>query len=428
MLSKVTKLRLRHVPLIALLIANAISLAGSQLTLLAVPWFVLQTTGSPERAGIIGAISALGYITAAILGGPLVDRWGLKQASIYADIAGAVTLCFIPLLYAIGILAFWQLSILVFLSSFWNTPGLTARQGLVPDLADLAAIPLGRVNAAYQVVRNFAQLLGPLLAGILIASLGANNVLWIDGVTFAISAILIGFLVPVAPKVQRESSAYLQEVLAGLRFFRYEPLLIVLSLLAASLNALGGALFGILLPVYATIVSGNPLDLGILSAGFGGGALVGVILYGIASEWLPRRVTFYSLLTLGILAFSVLSALPPLFVSVCSLALMGAAIGPLNPLVQTIIQERTPLELRGRVFGTLQAISMVAAPIGILIVGFATQRLQFRATIIFIVIFFLVVLTATLGSKVLRSMDDRHLDRDQDTQKLVQINSDDTQA
>lgn len=115
-------------PLIALLSASAISLTGSRLTLVAVPWFVLQTTGSAARTGITGAAGALAYVVAAFFGGALVDRFGFRRTSICADIASGVAIAMVPLLsHTIG-LAFWELLALVFLSTFFNTPGSTARR------------------------------------------------------------------------------------------------------------------------------------------------------------------------------------------------------------------------------------------------------------------------------------------------------------
>ncbi|HUZ85295.1 MAG TPA: MFS transporter, partial [Gaiellales bacterium] len=115
--------------------ANGVSLVGSQLTVLALPWFVLQTTGSAARVGLTGATQGVSYVVAALLGGAIVDRVGFKRVSVAADLASGTATALIPLLYYSMGLAFWQFLGLVFLATAFSTPGSAARQSLLPDLA-----------------------------------------------------------------------------------------------------------------------------------------------------------------------------------------------------------------------------------------------------------------------------------------------------
>jgi hypothetical protein len=94
-------------PLVALYTANAISLSGNVLTLIAVPWFVLQTTGSPAQTGVTAAVELVATILAAFFGGALVDRLSYRRASVLADLASGATIAAIPALYATIGLAFW---------------------------------------------------------------------------------------------------------------------------------------------------------------------------------------------------------------------------------------------------------------------------------------------------------------------------------
>jgi MFS family permease len=120
----------RRTPILALLGANAVSELGNVLAFVAIPWFVLQTTGSASETGLTGGAFLLAAVLAGVVGGPVVDRVGFKRTSIIADLAGAVTVALIPLLYHTIGLAFWQLLVLVFLGGFLDAPGHTARQGL----------------------------------------------------------------------------------------------------------------------------------------------------------------------------------------------------------------------------------------------------------------------------------------------------------
>src|SRR3954454_18451436 len=88
-----------RLPILALLCANAISLVGSQFTLLAVPWFVLQTTGSATKTGFTGFFSLLPFMIGGAFGGVLVDRLGFRRTSILADFGCGLMIGLVPLLH-----------------------------------------------------------------------------------------------------------------------------------------------------------------------------------------------------------------------------------------------------------------------------------------------------------------------------------------
>src|SRR5258708_15983933 len=105
----------RQWPIYALFLGNTISYVGDILTLLAIPWFVLQTTGSVVQAGITGFCSALPMVLSAFFGSALVDRLGYKRTSVIGDMLCGLTVMFVPLLHHTIGLALWQLLTLVFL-------------------------------------------------------------------------------------------------------------------------------------------------------------------------------------------------------------------------------------------------------------------------------------------------------------------------
>ena len=152
-------------PIYALLGANGISQVGNTVLIVAVPWFVLETTGSAARTGLAAAAIGVGAVVPVVLGGPLVDRLGFKRASVLTDLASGATVAAIPLLYLAGVLAFWQLLVLVFLLSSLNTNGDSARLSLVPALARRATMPIERANSADWAIARLGPLGGAPLAG-----------------------------------------------------------------------------------------------------------------------------------------------------------------------------------------------------------------------------------------------------------------------
>src|SRR5260221_7342497 len=178
-------------PIYSLFTANAISLVGNVLSAIAIPWFVLQTTGSATKTGITGFFNILPVVLAGFFGGTLVDRLGYKRTSIIADIASGVTSALIPILYYTIGLQFWQLMILVFLGALLDTPCSTARSALVPELAEMAQMPIERATSLIHIIERSARLVGAPLSGLLIAWIGTENVLWLDAASFFITAGLV---------------------------------------------------------------------------------------------------------------------------------------------------------------------------------------------------------------------------------------------
>jgi MFS family permease len=363
----------------ALLAANAVSETGNVLAFVAIPWFVFQTTGSAARTGLTGAAFLLAAVVAGVFGGPVVDRVGFKRSSIIADLAGAVTVALLPLLYHTLGLLFWQLLVLVFIGGFLDAPGHTARQSLVPDLAGRAGMGIERANSAFQGIQHASFLLGPPLAGLLIASFAPGNVLWIDAATFVVSAALVAALVPsTAPRPHAESrraGRYLADLGEGLAFIRRDRLVVWIFGIGVVANSLALPLFAVILPFYARQNYGSAVDLGLMLGGFGCGALAGTVLYGAVGHRLPRRATLVSAISLLGLPLWGLFTAPALWVAIGVLFVAGFALGPPNPLIYSVLQERTPPRMLGRVLGAGVSLSMVGAPVGMVACGYAVEIL-----------------------------------------------------
>lgn len=367
----------RRIPLYAFFAANLISFVGDRLTLLAIPWFVLQTTGSIVKTGITAFFVTLPSILAAFLSGLLVDRLGYKRTSIFGDIASGVSTLLIPLLYVTIGLAFWQLLVLVFLGGLLKAPGETARYSLLPDLGREAQMRMERVNAIGDGLIRVSGLLGAPLAAVLIVLMGPSNLLWLDAASFFISAILIGLVVPstIQPHIQSAKTGHEEvvsgNVFAGLRFILQHRVLFAIITTSMITNLLDSGLFAVAMPVYAKFVWGSVLPIGLLSATFGGCAFVSTLLFGAFGHRLPRRMTFIlCFIAIGV-RFWALALRLPLPVLVVVYALNGLAVGPINPIALTVEQEIIPADMRARVLGTSMAGSLAGTPLGGLLCGFA---------------------------------------------------------
>ena len=388
--------------------ATALSQVGNMLTFVALPWFVLQTTGSAALTGISGGAVALAAVLASLFGGPVVDRLGFKQTSVVSDLASGVAVAAIPLLYLTVGLAFWQLLALLFLGSILDTPGMTARQGMIPDLSRRAGMPVERPNSAYQAIQQGSFLVGPPLAGVLIAFFGARNVLLLDAATFAVSALLILLAVPSSGRAEegeQSGGGYVEEFVGGLRFVWGNLAMRTIILAAVVSNFLASPLLAVVLPVYADRFVGSATGLGAMLAGFGGGALVGAVFYGAVGHRLPRRGTLIVCLGAFGLPLLALTVQPPLAVAVAALAVCGLVNGPINPIIFTFVHEQTPETMLGRALGVLIGLAMAAAPIGMVVAGFALETAGMDGVLTGIVVLYLATTAFLVSSPALRDMD-----------------------
>ncbi len=370
-------------PLAALLAASAVSLIGNAMTVVALPWFVLNTTGSAGQAGLVGFAQVLPGFLSGLFGGTIVDRFGYRTVAVVADLVSGVAVALVPLLYQTIGLAFWQLMLLVFIGAILDIPGLTARRAMMPELATLANVPLVRANAAFESARHLSFLLGPPIAGLLIATVGPANVLWIDAGSFAVSALLTAAAVPViAPAVRRASGRYRDELLAGLRFIRKDRVLFWMAIVLSISNFLAAPMFAVILPVFVKSTTDRASDLGLLLSAAGVGALIGSVLYGVIGPRVSRRAVWIATFLISPLEFWILAAALPFWWLVPGAVLAGMALGPINPLMVTIRHERSPAELRGRVFASYSALAMIAQPFGMLITGSLIERAGLQPTLI----------------------------------------------
>lgn len=392
-------------PIFALLLANAVSMVGNNLTVVAIPWFVLETTGSAARTGIVAFATVLPTVVAAVLGGALVDRIGNKRISVASDLVSAVTVACVPLLHLTIGLAFWQLVVLVFLGAVLDAPGNTARMAIVPELAEWTGVSLERANSAAQSIRSGSVLLGPPLAGLLIVWLGASNVLWIDALSFVVSASIVATLVPPAFQKAAAASRYLDDVREGLSFIRRDRFLMSFLWVGAIANFAGAPLFAVVLPVYAKQLHGAAIDLGLILGGVGAGSLIGALAFGWLGPRLPRRRLALALSLVSAAPIAALALTPPIGIAVAAMAISGFGDGSINPLMITAIQERVPAALRGRVIGSMLACILAAAPLGMLVMGWAIEPLGIETVILLISAILLLVTLLFAAAPALRNLD-----------------------
>jgi MFS family permease len=295
--------------------------------------------------------------------------------------------------------------VLVFLSALLDAPGETARSALLPDIARVSAVDLERVNAIQQAIRRGTSLVGPAIAGLLINLMESGRVLWLDGISFAISALIFYLAIPGGSRRPADKMNYLENIQDGLKFLRQNPLILSLVSIVAITNFLDAPLFSIVIPVYARTLFGEATKLGIMLAVYGAGAMVGSLVFAAVGARMPRRKTFVLFFILVGLPYWILVLKPSFMIILLSMFVNGVLAGPLNPIIMTVMQEQVPSQMRGRVFGLISAGAYIATPLGILVAGYLMESFSVFITISIIAAGYLFVTCTQIFNKSLLAMN-----------------------
>ncbi len=372
---------LRNRGLVGLLAREIVSLTGTQMTWVALPWFVLTTSGSPTRMTMVLAVQALAVAAGGFLGGDLATRLGPRRTMLATDALRAPLMAAIPVLHLAGLLSFPVLLALVASVGFFATPSYASATVLIPELVGEDEARLSQANALFQIANRMTSILGPPVAGVLIGVFGATEVLFIDAATFAVGFLIVALFVPKPQVVPHDDEPVDSGIGAGFRFLFRDPLLRGWSSAIILGDVIWLSLFAAMPVLVIERFGEEPTIVGWIFAGFGIGAVLGSAI----SFRLVDSVDRMLLVSLGEIGM----ALPlwlfvfhvPTGMLVAAMALAGLANGLVNAPLHTIVLLRTPRALRTKLWSAVIAATMVLGPIGLIGTGPALERFGVDATL-----------------------------------------------
>ena len=375
---------LRDRALLALLARDVISTAGSQMTWVALPWFVVTTTGSATKMAVVVAVEAAALGIVGFFASNFVGRLGLRRTMLVADACRAPLVAAVPVLHAAGLLSFPLLLVLVFAVGAFGTPSFVSKASILPEIVGEDEGVLGEANALLQAAMRIALVLGPVLAGVLIGLIGATNVLYVDAATFAVAFLLIACFVRVgdgAPETEESRGLG-----AGLRFLFRDRLLRPWSV-AIVAGDVAWLSFFVTLPVLVLTRFGEqPEILGWLLGAWGLGAVMGA---AVIFRYV-RRVDGLLLGSVGELAM-----IAPVWVFladvragllIAAMFVSGLANGFINAPIWTIFTVRTPPALRPKAWAAIIATTSLIGPLALLATGSALDSIGLTETLLAIVV------------------------------------------
>ncbi|WP_371521369.1 MFS transporter [Kitasatospora sp. NBC_01300] len=390
-------------PLVGVLSAMAVSITGTRVSAIALPWFVLATTGSATMTGLVAFAEMAPYVLVKALTGPLVDRLGPRVVSWTTDLVSAVAAGLVPLLHALGMLPFGVLLAMVAVIGAMRGPGDLAKSVMVPEAADRARVPMERATGLSGVTERLASTVGPAVGGGLVALMGPLAGLALNAATFALGSLVIAFALPrgmgraadPAPAAEQAAEAdsgadsgaepvgYWRMFREGFTFLRSDPLLLTVTVLVGITNLLDAGFMTVLLPVWARESGNGPAAIGLTGTAGGITAVVGSLIAAAIAHRLPRRTVFFAgFLLVGAPRFLVLACGAPLWVVLTVFAVGGFGGGFLNPILGAVLFERVPRHLLGRVHALGDSLAWAGIPLGGLLAGAAVGLVGLIPTLV----------------------------------------------
>ncbi|MEO8379868.1 MAG: MFS transporter [Acidobacteriota bacterium] len=360
---------------------QTVSLIGSWITRVATSWLVYRLTGSELLLGIVAFAGQIPLLLLAPFGGVLGDRLDRRRILVVTQVLSALqSLALAVLVFSdrITVASLIALQVVQGIINAFDTP---ARQAFVVEMVEEQA-DLPNAIALNSSMFNVSRILGPTIAGLLIAAVGEGWCFLLDAISYvAVIASLLAMRFVPRQRASRQTHMF-EELQAGLRYvIGFAP--VAALLLQVMLISVMGMPYAVLMPVIAAkVLQGGPHTLGLLMTASGAGAL-------LATGYLAARHTVLGLgkvivvatvaLSAGLIAFSFSSTL---VVSLAVLPIVGAGMmlqsAAANTILQTIVDEK----LRGRVMAFYTMAILGTQPIGSLAAGALADRIGAPHTIL----------------------------------------------
>jgi H+ antiporter protein len=373
-----------------------VAAAGNGISLVAFPWLVLQHNGSALAASVVAGAASLPLLFSTLLAGTAVDFFGRKRISIISDVLSGATVVAIPiiaLLFGTSAVNVTSLAALAALGAVFDPAGITARESMLPEAAGRAGWTLDRTNGLYEATFNVAYIVGPGVGGLLIATIGGINTMWVTAATFAASIVAVSVLRLEGagpPTVDTRPEGMWSGIAEGLRFVWNLKVLRTLALIDLAVTGLYLPMESVLFPKYFTDRN-QPAHLGWVLMALSIGGLVGALAYPLLVRRISRRAALLvATLTLGVCT-AAFSLLPPLAVILLLCVVVGLVYGPIAPIYNYVMQTKSPPQLRGRVVGVMTSLAYAAGPLGFMLAGPLTDAFGLQTTFLTLAIPMIVI-------------------------------------
>jgi MFS family permease len=360
---------------------SSISTVGNQVTILALPWLVLQLTQSPFQLGIVGALEFVPFLLFGLIVGVYADRWDRRKILLVADLVRFAALASVPLAAFFDVLTLAQLYLVAFIAGTARVWFEVAHYSMIPALVSPARAV--EANSSLEVTEGVSSLVGPALGGLLIKVFGAANALLADSLSFLLAAAA-WFSLPARPSEPLAEVGWRAQLVAGLHLVRHHRVILE--------NTLSGLVLNIVFAAVTTVYvfyAQHELHFDAARTGLALGlAGIGPIAVATSAPALRRRFRLGQLLLAELFVVGPLLALldvAPLVPAVPALLLVALSFGLASGaailgriVFRSYIQAAVPPQLLGRVNASIRVVAWGGVPVGAVLGGTLTQLVGVR--------------------------------------------------
>jgi len=393
-------MKVRRRPLYLLEGANALSGLSNAIAIVTIPWLIFERTGSATQAGIVVALSTIPGIFISPFVGALIDHFGRKRVSIGSDFLSAISVMMFPIWESLFGLTFASIATFAVLGAAFDPAGYTARKSLIPDVAKASNTSMDKLNSWHEAVFSGGWALGPAIGAVAISLVGAANSMWIVFAAFILAIILISMLHVGDLGLEHREEIDDQEkfwtsTLRGLQVLKSDKAMFYLTLSIVFLAMVYLPTESIVLPKYFSDIN-DPRGLGFVLSSMAVGGIASMLAYPwLVSRFKKRTIVLGALLATSI-AMIPMTFFPPLGLFVVSGFLLGLGWGPMNPLMNSLVQQRVAPHIQGRVFGVQTSLFYASGPIGMFVTGVCVDafgvRPVYTAAVAILILFQLVIM------------------------------------
>jgi MFS family permease len=353
--------------LIGLLVAEAVSTSGTSMTFVALPWFVLVTTGSASKTSIVLAAEIAPMAILGIPSGSVIGRLGARTTMLWSDAIRAPLIALVPALHWTGHLTFGLLCVIVFVLGAFTAPYVSSQRVIIPELFGDDERMVSKASGLFSAASQLPIVIAPAIAGALVAGVGAPAVLMVDAATYLFAFACVALFVSGGKRVPDDGSS--RGVLAGVKYLARDRLLGPMSLTVIVLDCAAGAI-AVAVPLLAfTRYGENAHVAGLLFTGFGIGAVVGAgITVKLLDRFEPLRLACIAMFV-ATAPLWVIVAPVPWGVAVACVATCGIFVPMVNAPVMGILTTRPPVAVRAKVMTAVLTASGIGSPLGRLATG-----------------------------------------------------------
>jgi MFS family permease len=369
-------------PLYLLEGANALSGLSNAIAIITVPWLIFERTGSATQAGLVVAASAVPGIIISPFVGALIDHYGRKRVSIGSDLLSALSVMLFPIWDSLFGLTFASIATFAVLGAAFDPAGYTARKSLIPDVAKASNTSMDKLNSWHEAVFSGGWALGPAIGAFAISIVGAANSMWIVFIAFILAIILISLLHVGDLGLEHREEINDQEkfwtsTLRGLQVLKSDKAMYYLTISIVCLAMVYLPTESIVLPKYFSDID-DPRGLGYVLSSMAAGGIATTLAYPKLVKHFKKRSIVIGSLAATSLAMIPMTFFPPIGLFVLAGFLLGLGWGPMNPLMNSMVQQRVAPHIQGRVFGVQTSLFYASGPIGMFVTGVSVDAFGVR--------------------------------------------------